>query len=147
VIDRSGALTSIASAFSNEGISIKTVVGHGFEEKAGIDGNVVVTFFCNEEEKDVMARKIRRLKKVIQLEEHPYESDRLRKSAIILSTRELTPEDMATDRAPLTCELVHTGSQGRIYFLAGAPNRLDGVLDRLEADGAVEDIIYSIMGL
>ena len=29
VADRAGALTSIASAFSNRGISIDTVVGHG----------------------------------------------------------------------------------------------------------------------
>ena len=29
VVDRAGALTSIASAFSNEGINIGTVVGHG----------------------------------------------------------------------------------------------------------------------
>ena len=29
VADRAGALTSIASAFSNRGISIETVVGHG----------------------------------------------------------------------------------------------------------------------
>lgn len=147
VLDRSGALTGIASAFSNEGISIKTVVGHGFEEKAGIDGNVVVTFSCSRAAKDVLARKIRRLKKVIELEEHPYESDRLRKSAIILAKRELIPADMATERVPLTFELVHAGTSGRIYFLAGAPNGLDGVLERLESEGVVEDIIYSIMGL
>jgi len=147
VIDRSGALTSIASAFSNEGVSIRTVVGHGFEEKAGIDGNVVITFICSRREKDVLVRKIRRLKKVIDLEEYPYESDRLRKSAIILSRRELAAADIETPRVPLTCELIHAGSRGCYYFLAGAPNGLDGVLERLEAEGVVEDIIYSVMGL
>ena len=48
VYDRTGALTSIASAFSNEGVSIDTVVGHGFEERAGVDGSVVLTFWCTE---------------------------------------------------------------------------------------------------
>ena len=47
VMNRAGALTSIASAFSNEGISIDTVVGHGTEEHAGVDGSVVLTFFCS----------------------------------------------------------------------------------------------------
>ncbi|MCK4803207.1 MAG: hypothetical protein KAT88_01565, partial [Spirochaetes bacterium] len=51
VVDRAGSLTSIASAFSNEGISIDTVVGHGFEEKASVDGSVVLTFNCTEKEK------------------------------------------------------------------------------------------------
>ena len=40
VVDRAGALTSIASAFSNEGVSIDTIVGHGFEERAGVDGRL-----------------------------------------------------------------------------------------------------------
>ena len=42
VLDRAGALTSIASAFSNEGISIDTVVGHGFEKRAHVDGSVEI---------------------------------------------------------------------------------------------------------
>ena len=69
VIDRAGALTSIASAFSNEGVSIDTVVGHGFEERAGVDGSVILTFYCSELEKDVMVRKVKRLSKVRQLED------------------------------------------------------------------------------
>ena len=84
VLDRAGALTSIASAFSNEGVSIDTMVGHGFEERAGVDGSVVLTFYCSEADKDKMVRKVKRLSKVIQLEEHPYESQSLRKSALIL---------------------------------------------------------------
>ena len=61
VLDRAGALTSIASAFSNDGVSIDTVVGHGFEERAGVDGSVVLTFCCTRDEKDKMVRKVRRL--------------------------------------------------------------------------------------
>ena len=64
VADRAGALTSIASAFSNEGISIDTVVGHGTDERTLVGGSVVLTFYCTEEEKDIMVRKIRRLSKV-----------------------------------------------------------------------------------
>ena len=51
VVDRAGALTSIASAFSNEGVSIDTVVGHGVEKRAGVDGSVVLTFSCSEPDK------------------------------------------------------------------------------------------------
>jgi len=147
VVDRAGALTSIASAFSNEGISIDTVVGHGFEERAGVDGSVVLTFRCTEREKDILVRKVRRLTKVLQLEEHPYDSQSLRKSAIIGTTRRLAPRDVAGEEAFLTCELVHKDSSGWTYFLAGSPSELDQILARLESDGVVTDIVYSVVGL
>ena len=147
VLDRAGALTSIASAFSNEGISIDTVLGHGLEEHAGVDGSVVLTFWCDERERDIMVRKVRRLSKVTQLEEHPYESQSLRKSAIVMATRRLAPRDVAGEEAFLTCELVKTDKTGLTYFLAGSPSELDLVLQRLEADGVIQDIVYSLVGL
>lgn len=147
VIDRAGALTSIASAFSNEGVSIDTVVGHGFEERAGVDGSVVLTFNCSQAEKDKMVRKVKRLSKVIGLEEHPYESEHLRKSAVILTTRRLTPRDVAGETSFLTHEPVKHDSHGWTYFLAGSPSELDPVLERLAIAGVVKDIVYSILGL
>lgn len=147
VLDRAGALTSIASAFSNREISIETVVGHGAEKQATHDGTVVMTFRCSERDKDMMVRVIRRLSKVTRLEEHPYDSHSLRKSAIILSTRRLAPRDVAGDESFLTCELMNTGPTGWTYFLAGAPSELDPVLRRLESEGVVTDIVYTVMGL
>ncbi len=147
VVDRAGALTSIASAFSNEGVSIDTVVGHGSEVRAGTDGSVVLTFCCSEEEKDKMVRKIRRLSKVTRLEEHPYESQSLRKAVIILATRELKPRDVVGKKDFLTTELVKAAAQGWTYFLAGSPSDLDPVLERLETAGVVKDIIYSVLSL
>lgn len=147
VYDRSGALTSIASAFSNEGISIDTVVGHGLEERAGIDGSVVMTFRCDEEEKDVMVRKVRRLSKVKSLEEHPYQSQNLRKSIIIRTVRRLAPRDVAGETSFLTSELINSGPGYWVYLLAGSPSELDPVLIRLETEGVVTDLVYSIIGL
>ncbi len=147
VIDRAGALTSIASAFSNEGVSIDTVVGHGFEERAGVDGSVVLTFCCTEDEKDRMVRKVKRLSKVTQLEEHLYESHYLRKSAVIRTTRELAPLDVAGKTSFLTCELVEKVADTWTYFVAGSPSELDPVLERLETTGVVTDIVYSLVGL
>ena len=147
VVDRAGALTSIASAFSNEGISIDTVVGHGFEERARVDGSVVLTFYCTECEKETMVRKIRRLSKVTDLEEHPYDSQSLRKSAVVHVTRRLAPRDVAGKESFLTCELVNKNPEGWTYFLAGSPSELEPVLNRLEAAGVVKDIVYSVLGL
>ncbi len=147
VLDRAGALTSIASAFSNEGVSLDTVVGHGSEAHAGADGSVVLTFCCSEQEKDKMVRKVKRLSKVTRLEEHPYESQSLRKSAIILASRELKPRDVVGKRTFLTSELVKTDAKGWTYFLAGSPSDLDPVLERLETAGVVKDIIYSVLSL
>ena len=147
VMDRAGALTSIASAFSNEGVSIDTVVGHGCEERAGVDGSVVLTFSCSEEEKDKMVRKVRRLSKVVSLEEHPYESELLRKSALIRTSRRLKPRDVAGDVSFLTSEMVQKDARGWLYFLAGSPSELDPILERLETAGVVTDIVYSILGV
>ncbi|HTZ18093.1 MAG TPA: hypothetical protein VMB78_06600 [Dissulfurispiraceae bacterium] len=147
VLDRSGALTSIASAFSNEGVSIDTVVGHGSEFLAGTDGSVVLTFCCSEEDKDKMVRKVRRLSKVTKLEEHPYESQSLRKSALIMTNRELKPVDVVGEKTFLTSELVKSSVHGWTYLLAGSPSDLDPVLERLEATGVVIDIIYSVLSL
>lgn len=146
VADRAGALTSIASAFSNEGISIDTVVGHGTEERTLVGGSVVLTFYCTEQEKDIMVRKVKRLSKVTQLEEHPYESQSLRKSAIVSATRELKPRDVAGDESFLTCEMVKKEALWT-YFLAGSPSELDQILGRLAKAGVVKDIVYSIVGL
>jgi len=147
VLDRAGALTSIASAFSNRGISIETVVGHGAEERATHDGTVVMTFRCSEKDKDRMVRVIKRLSKVTRLEEHPYISHSLRKSAIIRSTRRLAPHDVAGEASFLTCELMDTDPSSWVYFLAGAPSELDPVLRRLGSEGIVTDIVYTVMGL
>ena len=146
VVDRAGALTSIASAFSNEGISIDTVVGHGTEERTAVDGSVVLTFYCTEDEKDIMVRKVKRLSKVSQLEEHPYQSQSLRKSAIVSATRQLKPRDVAGDESFLTCEMVKKETLWT-YFLAGSPSELDQILGRLAEAGVVKDIVYSIVGL
>lgn len=146
VADRAGALTSIASAFSNEGINIDTVIGHGTEARTLVGGSVVLTFYCTEDEKDIMVRKVKRLSKVNQLEEHLYISQSLRKSAIVSTTRELKPRDVAGEETFLTCEKVQADAN-LSYFLAGSPSELDKVLERLAKEGIVKDIVYSIIGL
>ena len=147
VADRAGALTSIASAFSNRGISIDTVVGHGHTLTSTRDGTVVVTCRCTEDEKDVMVRTVRRLSKVLALEEHPYESEILRKSAVIDVTRRLTPGDVAGRETFLTCELVEEKRGVLTYFVAGSPWELDPVIAGLIEKGILTDIVYSIIGL
>jgi acetolactate synthase small subunit len=147
VVDRAGALTSIASSFSNEGINIGTVVGHGVVETANVEGSVVLTFFCSEKQKDVMVRKIKRLSKVIALEERPYDSRSLRKSVVMHTTRKLVPHDVAGEHAFLTCEMVQSDDEGFTYFVAGSPGELDPVLERLEKNRVVQDMVYSIVGI
>ena len=146
IVDRSGAVTSIASAFSNEGISIDTLVAHKSEEQTHMAGSIVLTLFCTEEEKDIMVRKVKRLSKVKELYEHPYESQSLRKSATVLATRKLMPSDVVGDESFLTCEFIKE-DHGFVYFLAGSPSELDKVLDRLGEADVIKDIVYSVIGL
>jgi hypothetical protein len=146
VADRAGALTSIASAFSNRGISIETVVGHGTAYPGAPGGAVVATFWCSEAEKDAIVRVVGRLSKVTSLEEHPYESESLRKSALVRVTRRLTPPDVAGREAFLTCELMREARGTSTYFLAGSPSELDAVLARFVEQGILTDIVYSVIG-
>lgn len=147
VADRAGALTSIASAFSNRGISIDTVVGHGHTLTSSRDGAVVVTFWCTEDEKNAIVRTVHRLSKVTALEEHSYESEILRKSALIDVTRKLTPRDVAGRETFLTCELIREERGVYSYFVAGSPSELDPVLASFIEQEILTDIVYSIIGL
>ena len=67
VVDRAGALTSVASAFSNSSINVDTVVGYGADEAAGWQPEVLVGFWGTEEDKDLMSRRIQRLTKVVRV--------------------------------------------------------------------------------
>ncbi len=147
IMDRSGAVTSIASAFSNERISINTIVGHGIEEAGSSGGSVVLTFYCSEKEKDIMASRVKRLGKVISLEEKLYDSQSLRKTIIIKTNRKLVPKDVAGEVNFLTSELVTTHGDEYIYLLAGSPNEIDPIIHKLEHDGTIKDIVTSVIGL
>ena len=145
--DRAGALTSIASAFSNRGISLETVVGHGSAYTASHDGTVVATFWCTETEKDQIVRVVERLSKVLSLEEHPYDSESLRKSAICHVSRRLTPRDVAGREAFLICELMKEERGVYTYYLAGSPSELDPILARFSDEGILDDVVYAVVGL
>jgi hypothetical protein len=146
VADRAGALTSIASAFSNRGISLETIVGHGTPYPGAPGGAVVATFWCSEAEKDAIVRLVRRLSKVTHLEERPYESTLLRKSALIRVSRRLRPADVAGEDCFLICELVAQAGDQHTYFLAGPPSELDPVLMRLVREDILLHMVCSVIG-
>ncbi len=68
VVDRAGALTSVASAFSNRTINIDTVIAHGTDEQEGPNGRVMITFWATEAEKEMMLRITKRLSKITRVE-------------------------------------------------------------------------------
>lgn len=147
IMDRSGAVTSIASAFSNEGISINTIVGHGIEEAGGAGGSVVLTFYCTESKKDILASKVKRLSKVTSLEEKLYDSEAIRKNIMIKTNRKLVPKDVAGEVNFLTRELVTIHGNEYTYLLSGSPNEIDPVIRKLEASETIKDIVSSVIGL
>lgn len=145
VADRAGALTSIASAFSNRGISLETIVGHGTPHPGSDGGAIVATFWCTEQEKEAIVRVVGRLSKVTSLEEHPYESSLLRKSALVKVTRRLCPPDVAGQECFLSCEQIDQSGATFTYFLAGPPSELDPILARLAAEGILGQTVYSVI--
>ena len=146
VADRAGALTSVSSAFSNRGVTIETIVGHGMAFPDAPGGTVVVTFRCSPRDKDEIVRVVRRLNKVHTLEERAYESENLRKSAVVCTSRRLAPRDVAGVEAFLTCELMSQPRGEWRYFLAGSPSELDPVLARFVEEGILTDVVFSVIG-
>ncbi len=147
VDDRAGSLTSIASAFSNRGISIDSVVGHGSDASAGFGGTVLVTFTCTEDDKEAIKRILGRLSKVKKVEEHPYLGDNLRKTVVAKTNRMLAPKDVAGESRFLTCELMVHDSTGWTYFLGGSPYQLDPILQKLKRQRLLIDQVYAITAL
>jgi hypothetical protein len=109
-------------------------------------GAVVATFWCSEAEKDEIVRVVGRLSKVTSIEEHPYESESLRKSALVRVGRRLAPTDVAGREAFLTCELIREDRGTLTYFLAGSPSELDPILARFVEQRILKDIVYSVIG-
>ena len=67
VVNRSGTLTSIASAFSNQGINLDAALALGPDHDMD-QGSVAVVFQSTEEQKDFMIRRIQRLPKVTNID-------------------------------------------------------------------------------
>lgn len=65
--DCAGALTSVAAAFSNEGVSIHAVTGYGV--RSDQKGMIEVGFEGDETVKEILIRRIKRLTKVINVRE------------------------------------------------------------------------------
>jgi hypothetical protein len=143
VVNKVGAMTSIASAFSNRGISVDSVVAHGSEETPGEAGTVLITFRCAEEDKEKVRREVERLSKVIRLEEHVYLQDYLRKGAVLLVKPDARAIDLIESHKDVSWDLIKDESIGRTYFIAGAPNQVDPVIDSLLAHDLVLDVVYA----
>ena len=72
-----GALTSVAAAFSNEGVSILTIIGHGAcPDRKGV---IEIGFEGDEQTKDILVRKIKRLSKAISVKEEETSMEELLK--------------------------------------------------------------------
>jgi hypothetical protein len=145
VINKVGAMTSIASAFSNRGISVDSIVAHGSEETPGETGTVLITFRCAEEDKEKVRREVERLSKVIRLEEHVYLQDYLRKGAVLLVKPDPRAIDLIESHRDVSWDLIKDESIGRTYFIAGAPNQVDPVIESLLAADLALDVVYAII--
>lgn len=144
-VNKPGAMTSIASAFSNRGVSIDSIVAHGSEETPDENGTVVITFRCSEEDKEKVRREIERLSKVIRVEEHVYLQDYLRKGAVLLVKPGPEGVHMVESAENIDWDLIKDESIGRTYFIAGAPSQVDPLIESLLAAGFVLDIVYAII--
>ena len=144
VQDRPGAMTSIASAFSNEGINLDTIAAHGAPSHVETTGTVVVTFHATEDDQEKMARKVKRLVKVLRLEMHPYTSTFVRKSALIVTSRPLDSNEIPVG---ITHEPLPTSQDQHAYFMTGAPSTLDALMDRLEESNTIQDLVYTVLAM
>lgn len=142
--DRPGALAAMASVFSDRGISLESIVGHGAAVESG-KGIIVVSFTATDRKKQMALRALERLSRVISVSEYTYESPNLRKTALVHLRRGF-PANLLKSQGVVS-ELIGSDSENEIFLLAGLPATLDEVLERLEESKVLVDSVYSVIAL
>lgn len=142
--DRPGALAAVASVFSDRGISLESIVGHGAFVETG-KGTIVVSFTATDRKKQMALRTLERLSRVISVSEYTYESPNLRKTALVHLRRGF-PANLLKSQGVVS-EPIGSDSESEIFLLAGLPATLDEVLHRLEDSNVLMDSVYAVIAL
>jgi acetolactate synthase small subunit len=142
VVDRPGALTTVASVFSSRGVSLEdTVVGTGTE---GV--RLLLGFRASVRKRETLVRVLRRLACVLDVQAHPYDSPRLRAVAAVRVAPD-SANRLPAVPAEVRVETVSESPDGRRLLLTGPTAAVESALEALRSRGLLLDYVKSVMAV
>ena len=137
--DKPGALTSVASVFSNRGISVDMILGAGPAAEPGCmpapSGNIHIVFRATETKMRTLLRVVGRLSKVLSADVLPYDSDRLRQVALLRIEGDPPP-------AP---DGVHIERHGDSVAVIGPTRRVEALIVQLREEKRLLDASWVVL--
>lgn len=81
-LDKPGALTAVASVFSNRGVSLQMILGSTLSAQQEGTSTLFFCFEASETKMEILQRAVARLSKVLSVQSYSYASPQLRAAAL-----------------------------------------------------------------
>lgn len=144
VHDKPGALTSIASVFSNRGVSVDTTLGSSAVSVLDAPSTIVLSFRATERKKETLLRIIARLQHVVQVEAYPYIARELRSIAIARVIAEEKHSDLPHG---VQSEIISERGDTKTILLTGSTQAVDKAVRSLREHGSLLDVVTTVMAV
>lgn len=148
VVDKPGVLTRVASVFSNRGVSLDSITGHG--ALGAIRGTLVVTLQATEKKKNELERTLRRVNTINSVAVYDYTCNHLRKSSLICLGADPDKLERLWEEwgKIVRVELVKSEDDDyTVYLITGEPAKVDALLKELIGKELLTDIVSSIIAV
>ena len=144
VENRPGALTAIATAFSNRGISVPVILGSGVESNDGVGNNILLSFRSTERKRRTMERTLGRMKRVREVHVFSWDDERIRSLAVL----QLSPSPrLANLPGGLFAETISLDDESRTTLLVGRPSQVESAVEDLREAGELRDLVQALLAL
>jgi acetolactate synthase small subunit len=144
VLNKSGAVTAVASVFSNRGVSLEAIVGSGIAATTEEDGRLILRFHATERKKTMLQRALERLSKVVQVEAYGYDDPRLRSVAVVKASS-LAGVDLNADA--IQTETIAQTDEEQTVLLTGATIAVEQVIETLRQRSQLVDVVMAAIAV
>lgn len=147
VQDKPGVLTRMASVFSNRGVSLDSITGHG--ALGNILGTLIITLRATEKKKNELERTLRRVNDITSVMVYDYNHAHLRKSSLVCLKAgfEEMKKKWIDWQEETGLELVKSGEGDSVYLITGKPITVDALVEKLIKEELLLDIVSSTIAV
>lgn len=147
VQDKPGVLTRMASVFSNRGVSLDSITGHG--ALGNIRGTLIITLQATEKKKYELERTLRRVNDITSVVVYDYRHSHLRKSSLVCLKAgfEEMKKIQSEWQEETGLELVKSGDGDSVYLITGKPVVVDALVEKLIQEELLIDIVSSTIAV
>lgn len=141
-LNRPGVLTSVASVFSDRGVSLEDTVGGG--DGAAEEVRLIVGFRAGDATAGRLLRSLRRLERVLAVEERPFDAADLRAVASVRLKPAAADAPVAAD---VHAERVSRDDTGSVYLLSGPTLAVERTVEEWRGRGWVEAVLKTVLAV